>query len=88
MSDSLPEHSPALGPFERVTTMVRQLVRAPKVFTRLRTKLTVLYVALFGAVLLVVSLSVFAAINQAAQRQVRAELTATGTVFDRVWSLR
>ena len=68
--------------------MVRQLVRAPKVFTRLRTKLTVLYVALFGAVLLVVSLSVFAAINQAAQRQVRAELTATGTVFDRVWSLR
>lgn len=57
-------------------------------FTRLRTRLTVLYVALFGATLLMVSLSVYAAINQAAQRQVRAELTATGTVFDRVWSLR
>jgi EAL domain-containing protein (putative c-di-GMP-specific phosphodiesterase class I)/GGDEF domain-containing protein len=57
-------------------------------FTRLRTRLTVLYVALFGAVLLLVSLSVYAAINQAAQRQVRAELTASGTVFDRVWSLR
>jgi EAL domain-containing protein (putative c-di-GMP-specific phosphodiesterase class I)/GGDEF domain-containing protein len=58
------------------------------VFTHLRTRLTVLYVALFGAVLLMVSLSVYAAINQAAQRQVRAELTASGTVFDRVWSLR
>ena len=57
-------------------------------FTRLRTRLTVLYVALFGATLLLVSISVFAAINQAAQRQVRAELTASGTVFDRVWSLR
>lgn len=58
------------------------------VFRRLRTRLTVLYVALFGAVLTLVSLSVYLAISEAAQRQVRAELTATGTVFDRVWSLR
>jgi len=57
-------------------------------FSRLRTKLTVLYVALFGVVLLLVSAVVFAAINDTAQRQVRAELTASGTVFDRVWSLR
>ncbi|MFL5295244.1 MAG: EAL domain-containing protein [Phenylobacterium sp.] len=57
-------------------------------FTRLRTKLTVLYVALFGATLLAVSGAVYAAINQAAQRQVQGELTASGTVFDRVWSLR
>jgi EAL domain-containing protein (putative c-di-GMP-specific phosphodiesterase class I)/GGDEF domain-containing protein len=57
-------------------------------FTRLRTRLTVLYVALFGAVLLLVSGAVYAAINGAAQRQVRNELTASGTVFDRVWSLR
>ena len=57
-------------------------------FTHLRTKLTVLYAALFGATLLLVSLAVFTAINQAAERQVRAELTASGTVFDRVWSLR
>ncbi|MGZ6017887.1 MAG: putative bifunctional diguanylate cyclase/phosphodiesterase [Phenylobacterium sp.] len=68
--------------------MARRIAASPRVFTRLRTKLTVLYVALFGATLLIVSLSVFAAINQAAQRQVRSELTATGTVFDRVWSLR
>jgi EAL domain-containing protein (putative c-di-GMP-specific phosphodiesterase class I)/GGDEF domain-containing protein len=57
-------------------------------FQRLRTKLTVLYAALFGATLLVVSVAVFAAISQAAQSQVRSELAATGTVFDQVWALR
>ena len=57
-------------------------------FRRLSTRLTVLYAALFGAVLLTVSVAVFLAISGAAQRQVRAELAATGTVFDRVWSLR
>ena len=57
-------------------------------FRRLATRLTVLYAALFGAVLAVVSVAVFLAISDAAQRQVRAELAATGTVFDRVWSLR
>lgn len=57
-------------------------------FTRLRTKLTVLYAALFGATLLLVSIAVFTAIDQTAQKQVRGELTASGTVFDRVWSLR
>jgi EAL domain-containing protein (putative c-di-GMP-specific phosphodiesterase class I)/GGDEF domain-containing protein len=57
-------------------------------FARLRTRLTVLYVALFGAVLLLVSGAVYAAISGAAQHQVQGELTASGTVFDRVWSLR
>jgi len=57
-------------------------------FRRLSTRLTVLYAALFGAVLLIVSAVVFGAISHAAQRQVRDELAATGTVFDRVWSLR
>jgi EAL domain-containing protein (putative c-di-GMP-specific phosphodiesterase class I)/GGDEF domain-containing protein len=59
-----------------------------QMFRRLRTRLTVLYVALFGMTLLLVSSAVFTAINGAAQRQVRGELTAAGTVFDRVWSLR
>ena len=59
-----------------------------RVFKRLSTRLTVLYAALFGAVLLVVSIAVFVAISGAAERQVRSELAATGTVFDRVWSLR
>jgi EAL domain-containing protein (putative c-di-GMP-specific phosphodiesterase class I)/GGDEF domain-containing protein len=57
-------------------------------FRRLSSKLTVLYAALFGAVLLAMSLAVFTAISKTAQQQVRSELTATGTVFDQVWSLR
>lgn len=57
-------------------------------FDRLSTRLTVLYAGLFGAVLLVVSMAVFLAISGAAERQVRSELAATGTVFDRVWFLR
>jgi EAL domain-containing protein (putative c-di-GMP-specific phosphodiesterase class I)/GGDEF domain-containing protein len=57
-------------------------------FAKLSTRLTVLYAGLFGAVLLVISAAVFFAISGAAERQVRDELAATGTVFDRVWSLR
>jgi EAL domain-containing protein (putative c-di-GMP-specific phosphodiesterase class I)/GGDEF domain-containing protein len=57
-------------------------------FRRLSTRLTVLYAALFGAVLLLVSVAVFAAIRQAAQTQVRSELAATGAVFEQVWRLR
>ena len=88
MTVSLPENGLAKGPVAKAAAMVRRIAQTPRVFTRLRTKLTVLYVALFGATLLIVSLSIFTAINQAAQRQVRSELTASGTVFDRVWSLR
>lgn len=79
---------PPLEGSSRASRAPGQKARPSAVFKRLRTRLTVLYVALFGVVLLVVSLSVYVAINQAAQRQVRAELTASGTVFDRVWSLR
>jgi EAL domain-containing protein (putative c-di-GMP-specific phosphodiesterase class I)/GGDEF domain-containing protein len=88
MTISQPKMRPALSPVAEAAAALRRFVQAPRVFTHLRTKLTVLYLALFGATLLIVSLSVFAAINEAAQRQVRNELTATGTVFDRVWSLR
>ncbi len=57
-------------------------------FTRLRTKLTVLYAALFGVTLLLVSGAVYSAVSTGAERQVRSELTASGAVFDRVLSLR
>lgn len=57
-------------------------------FGRLRTRLTVLYAGLFGAVLAVVAAAVLLAMAGTVQRQVRAELAATGAVFDRVWSLR
>lgn len=57
-------------------------------FRSLRTKLTVLYAGLFGAALILVSLAVFAAISSNAASAVRNDLTAAGTVFDRVWALR
>jgi EAL domain-containing protein (putative c-di-GMP-specific phosphodiesterase class I)/GGDEF domain-containing protein len=57
-------------------------------FTRLRTRLTVLYAALFGVVLIVVSVSVFLAIRASALTQVRSEISSTGAAFDRIWSLR
>jgi len=57
-------------------------------FRRLRTKLTVLYAGLFGAALLVISLSVYLAISANAERVVKSELEAGGAVFDRLWALR
>lgn len=84
-----------MRPFAPMFRVIRSASRAvaaarpaQRKFRRISTRLTVLYAGLFGAVLLVVSLAVFLAISGAAERQVRSELAATGTVFDRVWSLR
>ena len=57
-------------------------------FHHLRTKLTVLYAGLFGLALILVSLVVYASITANARGVVRDELLASGTVFDRLWTLR
>jgi EAL domain-containing protein (putative c-di-GMP-specific phosphodiesterase class I)/GGDEF domain-containing protein len=57
-------------------------------FKSLRARLTVLYAALFGAAMILVSLAVYGAISANAEHAVRDELTATGAVFDQVWALR
>ena len=57
-------------------------------FQRLQTKLTVLYAGLFALALSLVAVTVYVAIASNAQRTVRQELAASGTVFDRVWALR
>ena len=57
-------------------------------FKHLRTKLTVLYAALLGAGLLVLSVVVYSAIATNAERLVRKELEASATVFDRLWAMR
>ena len=57
-------------------------------FNRLQTKLTVLYAGLFALALSLVAVTVYLAIVGNAQQAVRKELTASGTVFDRVWALR
>ena len=57
-------------------------------FRHLRTKLTVLYAGLFAAALSLVSVAVYLGVTTNAERAVRSELAASGTVFDRVWALR
>jgi len=57
-------------------------------FHSLRTKLTVLYAGLFAVVLLLIAAVVYSAIAQNAERVVRQELTASSTVFDRIWAYR
>lgn len=57
-------------------------------FSRLRTKLTVLYAGLFGASLMLVAMAVYIAVSSNAERAVRSELEASSTVFDRIWALR
>jgi EAL domain-containing protein (putative c-di-GMP-specific phosphodiesterase class I)/GGDEF domain-containing protein len=68
--------------------MIAAALRRLALVKHLRTKLTVLYAGLFGVTLILISAAVYSAVSGAAQRQVRSELTASGTVFDRVWSLR
>jgi len=58
------------------------------VFNHLRTKLTVLYVALFVAALGVIGLTVYVATTRNVQHMVRDQLTVSGTVFDNLSSTR
>ncbi|MBS0479163.1 MAG: EAL domain-containing protein [Proteobacteria bacterium] len=57
-------------------------------FRKLRTRLAALYVALFAAAMLGMSLTLLAVVERSATDQVQRELAATGTVFDRLWSQR
>jgi EAL domain-containing protein (putative c-di-GMP-specific phosphodiesterase class I)/GGDEF domain-containing protein len=57
-------------------------------FRRLSTELAVIYAGLFGAVLLLVAGAVYLAVADNSDRAVRAEMTASSAVFDRLWTLR
>jgi EAL domain-containing protein (putative c-di-GMP-specific phosphodiesterase class I)/GGDEF domain-containing protein len=57
-------------------------------FRRLQTKLSILYGALFGVLLTLVVGAAYLAIVGNAERAIRSELQASGTVFDRIWALR
>ena len=57
-------------------------------FRRLRTRLTVLYAGLFGACLLLLAAALYGVIAANAFREVGDELTASATVFNRIWALR
>ena len=57
-------------------------------FSRLRTRLTVLYAGLFGACLLLLAAALYAVIASNAFRDVGDELTSSATVFNRLWAMR
>lgn len=57
-------------------------------FSRLQTRIVVLFAGLFGIAMLASGVIVFAQVSENAARTVRAELQASGVVFDRVWDMR
>ena len=59
--------------------------RRPFGFRQLRTRLAVLYAGLFAAGMLLVAGLLYGAVVHNSKVQVRQELIANGTVFDRLW---
>lgn len=55
-------------------------------FRTLRTRLTVLYMGMFGVALMLVALAVCTAITGSARNLVRDELGATGAVYGQIWA--
>ncbi len=70
--------------------MIRRLVRprAWRGFAHLRTRLAVLFAGLFAAAMLMVAIVGQVLIVRHARASVRTELAASGSVFDRLWTLR
>ncbi|MEY4555626.1 MAG: hypothetical protein RL093_745, partial [Pseudomonadota bacterium] len=54
-------------------------------FRNLRTRLTVVYMGLFGLALLLAAVAVVTAVTNSAQRVVRDEMTAAGAVYGQLW---
>jgi diguanylate cyclase (GGDEF)-like protein len=57
-------------------------------FKRIRTRLTVLYGGLFSLALALIAVALYLVLAAAAERQVREELTASSTVYQRLWDMR
>ena len=57
-------------------------------FSRLQTKIVVVFAGLFCVAMLLAGSVVYAKISEIAARTVRTELQASGVVFDRVWDMR
>ncbi|MEO9129684.1 MAG: cache domain-containing protein [Sphingomonas sp.] len=65
-----------------------KLLTPPYAFTHLRTRLAILYAALFTLSLIGVAVVAQIMIWGHARESVRAELAASGAVYDRIWALR
>jgi diguanylate cyclase (GGDEF)-like protein len=57
-------------------------------FRRIRTRLAVLYAGLFALALSLVAIALYVVVTTTAERQVRGELVASSTVFDRLLEMR
>ena len=57
-------------------------------FRHIRTKLAALYAVLFALALSFVAAALYFVVSATAERQVRDELVASSTVFDRLWQVR
>src|SRR5688500_13351098 len=57
-------------------------------FRHLRTRLATPYAGLFTAALTMVAAVLYVVVAANAERQVRNELVASSTVFDRLWQMR
>src|SRR5512139_651644 len=57
-------------------------------FTRIQTRLAVLYAGLFALALSLVAGALYIVVTATAERQVRDQLIASSTVFDRLWDMR
>jgi len=57
-------------------------------FRHIRTRLATLYAGLFALTLSLVAAALYFVVSATAERQVRSELVASSTVFDRIWEVR
>ena len=57
-------------------------------FSRIRTRLAVLYAGLFALALCLVAGALYFVVAATVEREVRSELVASRTVFDRLWNIR
>ena len=69
-------------------TALSALLRRLTTFRRLRTRLTVLYMGLFGLTLILTAVAVVSAVSGSARRMVRDELGASGEVYAQIWASR
>ena len=57
-------------------------------FRSLQSRVTALYSATFGVVMLLVAVAMQGAISNSADDKVRSELAASAEVIDTIWSMR
>ncbi|PZO00141.1 MAG: histidine kinase [Alphaproteobacteria bacterium] len=68
--------------------MIKAMAQPLFNFRYLRTRLTVLYLGLFGLALVLSAIAIFVAVSASARGVVRDEMRASGAVYDQLWKAR